>query len=253
MIHFEDYMALFVNAVIGGIASILINYLADVLPISRKLTRPICLNCANPFTLREYLFSFRCSKCKSRTSMSVVWVSIFSILACCLLYFFPLNGLSFWATIPLLVFLGVILVIDIEYRVVLIQTSIAGLGLFFVYGLLMHNLWVTLAGGLAGFLIMLGLYYFGILFNKIMGRLRKQEIEEVALGFGDVYVCAFMGLFNGWTTIFATILIAILASGAFSLIYIVAKLITGRYRSFSAIPYTPFLITAGVAVYYIFR
>lgn len=246
-------MSIFLSVIIGGIAAVLINYLSDVLPVTRKLTRPICLNCGKPFSLREYLFSFKCSKCKNKIPLRVILVSIFSILASILLNYFPLAGLGYWATLPIMVFLGVVLVIDIEYRVVLIQTSIVGLALFFVYGLLMHNLWITLAGGLAGFLIMLGLYYLGIVFNKIMGRIRGQEIEEVALGFGDVYVCAFIGLFNGWPAIFATILIAILASGAFSLIYIIIKLITKRYRSFSAIPYAPFLIFAGVAVFYIFR
>lgn len=245
-------MSLLFNVIGGALAAVLINYLADVLPISRKLTRPICLNCGKPFTLKEYLFSFRCSKCKNKTSLRVILVSVFSILSSGLLHYYPLDGLSFLETLPLLIFLGVILVIDIEYRVVLIQTSIFGLLLFFVYGWLMNNLWTTLAGGLAGFLIMLALYYFGVLFNKIMGRIRGQEIEEVALGFGDVYVSAFLGLFNGWPAIFATIFIAILASGAYSLVYIITMIITRRYRSFSAIPYTPFLILAAVAVYYIF-
>ena len=246
-------MTLIVNAIVGAVAAVMINYLADVLPVSRRLTRPICQNCGKLFTLREYLFSFRCSKCKNKTSLRVILVTTFSILASISLYFYPLESLNFWATLPVLIFLGVILVIDIEYRVVLIQTSILGMVLFFIYGWIMHNLWTTLAGGLAGFLIMLGLYYFGILFNKIIGRIRGQAIEEVALGFGDVYVCTFIGLFNGWPIILATLLIAILASGAYSLVYIIVKLITRRYQSFSAIPYAPFLVLAGVAAPYIFR
>ena len=100
---------------------------------------------------------------------------------------------------------------------------------------------------------MLGLYYLGVLFNIIMGRIRGYAIEEVALGFGDVYVCAFIGFFNGWPTILATLLIAIFASGAFSLVYILVKVITRRYQSFSAIPYAPFLVLAGVAASYLFH
>jgi len=245
-------MSLIINAVIGGFAAVLINYLADVLPITRRFSRPICLNCGKPFTLREYLISFRCSKCKSRTSFRVMAVTFLSILSCILLEFFPLNGLSLWATLPILVFLGVILVIDIEYRVVLIQTSIFGLVLFFIYGILLHNFLATLAGGIAGFLIMMALYYFGILFTKVMGKIRNQEIDEVALGFGDVYVSAFLGLFTGWPAIIGVILLAILASGAFSFLYILVMLITRKYRSFSAIPYTPFLIIAAIALFYIY-
>lgn len=245
-------MPLVINAIVGAFAAIFINYLADVLPISRRFSRPLCLNCGNPYSLKEYLFSFRCSKCKSRTSLRVILVTVFTILACVLLHYFPLSNLGLWATLPVLIFLAVILVIDIEYRVVLIQTSLFGLLLFFIYGWLMNGLWVTLAGGLASFLIMLALYYFGILFNKIMGRMRGQVIDEVALGFGDVYVCAFLGFFTGWPAVLAMVLLAILASGAFSLFYIIVMLIARRYRSFSAIPYTPFLIIAAVAIYYVF-
>jgi len=116
----------------------------------------------------------------------------------------------------------------------------------------MHNLLSTLAGGIAGFMIMLALYYFGILFTKVMGKIRNQEIEEVALGFGDVYVSAFLGLLTGWPAIIGVILLAILASGAFSFVYILVMLITRRYRSFSAIPYTPFLIIAAITIFYIY-
>ena len=246
-------MVVAINAIVGAVAAVIINYLSDVLPITRRLYRPICLNCGKRYSFKEYLFSFKCSKCGNKTSIRVILVTILTILSCILLHYFPLEGLSFWATIPIVVFLGIILVIDIEYRVVLIQTSIFGLVFFLIYGVLLHNLWSTLVGGLAGFLIMLGLYYLGVLFNIIMGRIRGYAIEEVALGFGDVYVCAFIGFFNGWPTILATLLIAIFASGAFSLVYILVKVITRRYQSFSAIPYAPFLVLAGVAASYLFH
>jgi len=85
-----------------------------------------------------------------------------------------------------------------------------------------------------------------------MNRMRGHEIQEVALGFGDVYVTTFLGFLCGWPGIIAVLLIAILASGAFSLLYILIKLITRKYQSFSAIPYTPFLILAAVSFFYIY-
>ena len=98
---------------------------------------------------------------------------------------------------------------------------------------------------------MLLLYYLGVLFNKIMGKIRGQEIEEVALGFGDVYVSAFLGLLTGWPAIIVVLLMAILAGGVFSLFYILIMSIRRKYRSFSAIPYAPFLIIAAVVVFYL--
>ena len=245
-------MHLIVNIIVGALIGILVNYLADVLPITRRFSRPVCLNCGYPFSIRQYLFSFKCSKCGHKTPARVIIVLILAILCSVLLKCFPLGGLGYWATLPLLTFLGVILVVDIEYRVVLTETSYAGLVLMFIYGIVLHGLLPTLIGGVAGLLIMLSLYYLGILFNKLMSRMRGQEIQEVALGFGDVYVTTFLGFLCGWPGIIAVLLIAILASGAFSLLYILIKLITRKYQSFSAIPYTPFLILAAVSFFYIY-
>jgi leader peptidase (prepilin peptidase)/N-methyltransferase len=147
----------------------------------------------------------------------------------------------------------VILVIDIEYRLVLKETSYIGLALMFIYGVLLHSWLPTLIGGAAGLLIMLALYYLGILFNKIMGKIRGQVIDEVALGFGDVYVTTFLGFLTGWPVIIAVLLLAVLASGVFSVFYILIKSILRKYQSFSAIPYTPFLILAAVAMLYLYK
>ena len=241
----------FVNIIVGALIGILVNYLADVLPITRKFSRPVCLNCGYPFSIKEYLFTFKCPKCGNKTPARVIIVLILAIICSVVLKFFPLGSLSYWAALPLLTFLGVILVVDIEYRVVLTETSYAGLVIMFVYGIILHGFFPTLLGGLAGLLIMLALYYLGILFNKLMGRMRGQEIEEVALGFGDVYVTTFLGFLVGWPGIIAVLFIAIFASGAFSLLYVLVKLITRKYQSFSAIPYTPFLILAAISFFYI--
>ena len=94
-------------------------------------------------------------------------------------------------------------------------------------------------------------YYFGILFSKVLGKIRKQEIEEVALGFGDVYVCGFLGLLTGYPLIIGTILLAIIASGIFSFLYIIIKMLLKNYHALTAIPYTPFLIAGAIATFYI--
>ena len=245
-------MELVINVIVGALVGILINYLADVLPITRRFSRPICLNCGKTFTWREYLISFKCSKCGNRTPARVIVVLVLSIVCSVLLEFLPIRELGYWTALPLLIFLGVILVIDIEYRVVLKETSYIGLVLLFVYGLILQGFPPTLIGGIAGFLIMLTLYYLGILFNKVMSKIRGQEIDEVALGFGDVYVTTFLGFLTGWPAIIAVLLLAILASGVFSLFYIVVKSIQRKYQSFSAIPYTPFLILAAVAILYLY-
>jgi len=244
-------MALIINVIAGAVIGILINYLADVLPITRRFSRPICTNCGKFFTARDYLISFRCSNCHQKTGFRTIVVLVVSMVLCILLKFFPFSRLDFWSTLPILLFLGVIMVIDIEHRAVLIETSVVGIILFMVYGIVLHGVPQTIIGGVAGFIIMLVFYYLGILFNRVVGKIRHEEIEEVALGFGDVYVCGFLGLLTGWPTVVGTVILGILASGIFSLFYILITSLARRYRSFTAIPYAPFLILGAIATFYI--
>ena len=144
------------------------------------------------------------------------------------------------------------MVIDIEHRLVLTQTTIFGFVLLFLYGIRMHALLSTVFGALAGFLIMLIFYILGIAYTKIAGKLRHQKIDEVAFGFGDVCLGTILGLLTGWPLIVGAIIISILASSAFSLVLIFALLLTKRYHAFSnTLPFTTFLILGAIAVFYL--
>jgi len=131
------------------------------------------------------------------------FVLITSVIACVLLSFFPFHGLSFWATIPLLIYLGVIVVIDLEHRLVLIETSLFGLILMLAYGFTFHGLLNALRGALGGMLIMLALFLLGMAFGKVVGILRHKAISEVPFGFGDVVFGTILGLLCGWPAIAA--------------------------------------------------
>jgi leader peptidase (prepilin peptidase)/N-methyltransferase len=245
-------------AVIGAVCGVIINYFGDVLPIYRKPGVPICPNCSKRFSAYNYLISFKCKNCGQGVSTRTITVHIISILTTIFVWMFPYQGLSFWLTIPLILFLGVILVIDIEYHVVLIQTSVIGLVLLFLGGLFIQGfslkgVIITLLGGGAGFVVMLGLYYMGILFNKVLSGIKHQEIDEVALGFGDVYVTTFLGFLVGWPRIIGAIVLAVLISGIFSLFYLVILSLAKKYKSFTAIPYTPFLIISALILPYLFK
>jgi hypothetical protein len=236
---------------VGVLISLLLNYLADVLPKDRKFSRPVCHQCEHPFTAIEYLFSFRCPNCHTRPSARYWVVLVLSMLFSAALALFPLGLLNYWVSLPLVTFMALIVIIDIEHRAVLIETDIVGLILGLVYGLLFHKPLNMFFGGLFGIGIMLGLYYLGILFNRVLGKIRKQEIEEVALGLGDVFVCGYLGLVAGWPQAVGMVIIAILLGGFFSLGYLLFKLATKKYSAFSAIPYAPFLILATLIMFYL--
>lgn len=247
-----DLLSLILSVIVGGIIGILINYFSDVLPASRRITRPLCRVCNQPYSIKDYLVSWRCSRCGNRTSTRSIIVLISAIALCILLKFFPFSILGFWATLPILIFLGVILVIDIDHRAVLVETSIFGFVLFLIYGISLRGFSRTIIGALAGLLIMLLFYYLGIAFTKIAGKLKHQEIDEVAFGFGDVLVGTVLGLLTGWPSIAGAIVIAILAFGAYSLVLLFSLLISKRYRAFaSAQAFTPFLILGAIAIFYL--
>jgi leader peptidase (prepilin peptidase)/N-methyltransferase len=98
---------------------------------------------------------------------------------------------------------------------------------------------------------MLLLYFLGELFGRIMAKRRGEPIEEVALGFGDVNLSGVLGLLLGWPGITAGLIFAILAGGLVSAFILARMMLRKEYQAFTALPYAPFLILAGVV--FLFR
>jgi leader peptidase (prepilin peptidase)/N-methyltransferase len=160
------------------------------------------------------------------------------------LWLSPPVRLGFLPGFLLMVFFVLVVVIDIEHRLILHPVSLVGAGLAAVIGWRVHGLVPTMVGGLVGFVLMYLLYKFGELFTRIFSRLRREPIDEVALGFGDVNLAGILGLLLGWPVILLGLILAILAGGIYSLAYLLLSVIIGRYRSFEAMPYAPYLILA---------
>lgn len=236
--------------VLGAVISFVLNYLADVLPATRRLSRPHCRNCGHPFTVYEYLISFRCPQCKTRPGARYWMVLVLSIVITVALAFFPMKPLNFWLSLPLIAFLGLIMIIDIEHRAVLLETDVVGLVFGIVYGLILHKPLEALLGGLIAAGVMLALFYGGVLFNRMVGRIRKQEVEEVAFGLGDVIVSGYLGLIVGLKSVAGFLLLSVIFGGVFALFYLLVKLLSRKYSAFSAIPYVPFMILAMVFLFY---
>ena len=248
----SGWLSLIVSLPAGILVGTLINYFADVLPATRRLTWPACPECDQAYALKDYLLPRHCAQCGARRSARWAIVLAGSVIACVLLVFFPLSGLGFWASLPLLAFLGVITLIDIEHRLVLVETFLFGVVLCFIYGVVLHGWVTTLSGGLGGLLIMLTLFFMGIIFSKIVGSLRGRKIGKVAFGFGDVFAGTFLGLLMGWPLIAGAVVIGMLVFAVYSLVYIAVLLVTKRYSAFAtALPLAPFLILGAVVVLFL--
>ncbi len=168
------------------------------------------------------------------------------------LWLSPPQNLNFILGFLLLTYFGVVIVIDLEHRLIMHPISLVGAILGLSVGTWLHGLSATLLGGLAGFGIMLGLYALGSLFARGVTRLRGESLDEEALGFGDVNLTGVLGLILGWPGIIMGLVLAILMGGLVSGVYMLGMLVTKRFRAFTAIPYGPFLV-AGAVLLLFFR
>jgi len=241
---------LLISLLTGTLGGFLINYLADCLPHQRRLTKPLCNHCGKSLSYAQYLTLQQCSNCNLRRRWRYVFVYVFSVLMVYWIQSYPVR-LDFWRSWLVFVVFGVITVIDIEYRVVLFETVLAGGGIFLAIGIARHGFISTLLGGVMGFLVMFGLYWLGRFVLKI--RKKASALEEEALGFGDVNLLAILGLLLGFPAIFVALWIAVFSAGLFSFVLVARLMVRKQYRSDLAIPYAPFLILGAFALLYLVR
>jgi leader peptidase (prepilin peptidase)/N-methyltransferase len=233
-------------SLIGLMTGLLINYLADVLPLTRRIGRPICVECGRPLGWRNFLLFRPCPVCSTPRSLRSYLVPIAAMVAYAAAWIWQSGRIPFWLAAIVLAYFGLVVIIDLEHRLILHPVSLVGLILGLGFGVYVNGIVKTLLGGAAGFIIMLALYYLGELFARWLAKRRGQTLDEVALGFGDVNLTAVLGLMLGWPAVLAGIVVAILLAGLVSMIYLVYLLITRRYRLFTAIPYAPFLVIGTV-------
>lgn len=234
----------------GWIGGLVVNYLADTLPVTRRLGKPVCPHCLFPQDWQRFLLLGRCHTCGQARRLRNWLVQIGFPIVYCWLWANPPARLGFWMAAGLLIYLITVAVIDLEHRAVLHPLSWLGTGLGTFIGWRLHGLWPTLLGGAAGYGMMLLLYFLGKGFVRVISKMRQQEIDEVALGFGDVNLSGVLGLLLGWPGITAGLFLAILLGGIASGVLLVIGLLTKRYQSFTAIPYAPFLILGGILLLY---
>lgn len=246
-------LEILLSALVGLSTGMLVNYLADVLPYWRRPVYPRCLNCQARFPIVNYLFwPRRCLECDKRRGWRTWLVEFCLALAAAWIFRFPLEELNDWISLLLLGYLTLVIVIDVEHRLILHPVSLVGAIFGLVVGFRLHGLPATLIGGAAGFGVMLVLYLLGEWLMGWLSRLRGRKLAEEALGFGDVVLGGVIGLILGWPGVLAGLLLAILLGGIISLVYLVVMVVTRRYRFDLALPYGPFLAGSVIILLYVF-
>lgn len=248
---------LLIPILLGWVAGLFINYVSDVLPRTRRFTQPACPQCGTHFTSADYLTLRACGNCGKRRSLRTWLVQILTVAAFLYFWLAPSKALGFPLGAIVLIYFGIITVIDLEHRLILHPTSLAGAALGLIVGTLLHSradgllvgLGKSLLGGLFGFGMMFLFYQFGALMARFRAR-RMQAAgqapdEEEALGGGDVYLAGVLGLMLGWPFIWSALLLGVLLGGVISLLFILALLLRRRYSSealMTFIPYGPYFI-----------
>jgi leader peptidase (prepilin peptidase)/N-methyltransferase len=247
---------LLIPIVLGWFAGLFINYVSDVLPITRRFSQVTCPQCQTPFSWTDYLPLHPCRQCGKKRTLRTWLVQILAVVAFAYFWLFPPKVLGFPLGMIVLIYFSIITVIDLEHRLILHPTSLAGaiLGLIvgtFIYSSkysLLGSMGRSLLGGVLGFGIMFLLYQFGTLIARWRAR-RMQASgqaadDEEALGGGDVYLAGVLGLMLG-PTIIGALVYGVLLGGLASLVFIIALLIRRRYASdalMTFIPYGPYFI-----------
>ncbi len=252
---------------LGWIAGIVVNLLADDLPrrtagsperFSRHLRLPACPYCGQPYDrlLWSGLLAFlvrggRCPHCSGPMRLRRAVVEL--ALAVGFAYLWSRNPTlgPFAASALVLFSFLLIAVIDIEHRLILHIVSVpSAAAMFLVGGLATDHGWGrTLLGGLAGFGIVAGMYFFGLAFAWFAARLRGRPLEDVVFGWGDVMLGGVVGVSSGWPGVWVALLIAVLSGGAAAAAFLLIQVARRRYRMFAALPYGPFLALGGLAVF----
>ena len=234
-----------------------VNYLSDVLPLTRRFSQPTCRRCNAPITTKEYILFQNCSNGHGRPFRH--WVVLFAMIGLSLFVWLDSpSKLGYGLSLVLVTYFAVVFVIDMEFRLILHPTSYFGAALALVVGILSRGFTKAILGGIAGFLIMLAFYYFGVLFAKARAkRLRMKGYEnddEEALGGGDVILAGILGLALGWPLIWFSLFMTIIIAGVVGLLSLIYMVIIRRYRENAFMvfmPYGPFMLISAFAIIFL--
>ena len=250
-------VTLLIPFILGWIAGLFINYASDVLPLTRRFSQPVCTHCQSPFSWTDYLTLRTCQHCGRRRNLRTWLVQILATASFVYFWLYPSKALGIPLGMLVLIYFGIITVIDLEHRLILHPTSLAGAVLGLIVGTSIHSradglllgAGKSLLGGLFGFGVMFLLYQLGTLVARYRARKMKASgqapDEEEALGGGDVYLAGVLGLMLGWPFIWNALVLGVLLGGLISFLFIVMLLIRRRYTAdalMTFIPYGPYFI-----------
>jgi leader peptidase (prepilin peptidase)/N-methyltransferase len=239
--------------VIVGLAGYLVggavNFIVEWLYLHREAYTPEQVDQIKTAGWPKYLaWPFSTGNDRLWQKSRILVIELFFTTAAIWLWFLTPEDYDLWWRVPLLVYFSIVIVMDLEYRVVIHEVSFAGAVLGLVVGFHLWGVQETLIGGVIGYLVMYLFYKLGEVFVRWVSRRRGEELDEVALGFGDVNLSGVVGLCLGKELIIQGLFFAIFAGGFVSILFVVFSVLLRRFRAFAALPYAPFLALAALVM-----
>lgn len=227
-----------VGLVIGG----LINLLADDLPQRKRPQPPRCIQCRYQYGPagwlalgRRFLLGGQCPQCGLPTRRRALLVEIITPLLFAALPLFLQHPADLLFGALYVAILILVIVIDLEHRLILHAVTFPGTLLALVGSLFMttNDIVLALLGAAIGFGVFFAFYWLGrLLFGP------------GALGFGDVTLSTMLGAMVGFPYVIFALVIGVLLGGLISLLLIVTRQL--KMSSYTA--YGPYLAAAGILV-----
>ena len=249
--------SLAVPIIVGFLSAGAANYLADELPRTRRLSRPTCAECGTQYGWPDYIAARDCRNCSHRRGFRP-WLVLGGMLGLAAFTWLQPHRMGYALGVVLLTYFAVVVVIDVEHRLILRPTSVFGGILAAGIGWRLHGPLPTLLGGLAGFAIMTAFYYLGVLFARLRARrleaAGKPADNEEALGGGDVTLAGILGLLLGWPLVWFGLLLGILLGGVIGLIIVLVATLRGLYGRQALMlfmPYGPTLVLSAFLIIFL--
>ncbi len=233
----------FLIAIFGLLIGTLAAHVAEAAMAKRALAKPACPFCTAPYrplqwcaTLAFLTGQGRCRQCGRYFRLPRLAAELFLALGWGLLV--GLNGLNLRVAFAMLTLipLAMIMVTDLEAKLVPNAIMLPAVGAIFILGILCGPALPTLktwawwhapAGGLAGFIVLRLLVTLGV---AVFG--------PGALGEGDITLATYAGMVVGFPLVIITLLLMIAYGGIGAAGVIIAR--KGSLRT--AIPYGPFIV-----------
>jgi prepilin signal peptidase PulO-like enzyme (type II secretory pathway) len=226
-------------ALIGLLVGGLLNVLADDLPARVRPKIPHCPRCDHTYGPSRWLAVARlmqggkCPNCELPTRRRAVWLEIGTALIFAALPSLIEPGLDLVIYTVYTAVLLLIIVIDIEHRLILHvvtfpTTIFALIASFFLTD---NNIIAALLGAVVGFIFFYLAYVLG---RRLFG--------AGAFGFGDVTLAMTMGAMLGLHRVIFALVLGVLLGGLWGLF----GMVTRRMTRFSYFAYGPFLAVGGL-------